>query len=171
MTCTDKQPTCEDRIGASLASTLDDLRTFETCAQHGVNERDDWMRLDTADRVELCQALDISVFIARREEGPLWDIGEPNEYGLSFDYVAPDTFTDQDEGYFRYQLSWGGPSTEFRFYTNPDFSPHRIEYWFLDWWDGASRTLRGDDERVLSDWFEQMRDCGVVESGYIEAAE
>ena len=32
------------------------------------------------------------------------------EYGLCFDYVEPDTFNDQREGYFRYQLSCGRPS-------------------------------------------------------------
>ena len=60
------------------------------------------------------------------------DLGSFNDYGLCFDYVAPDTFDGQKEGYFRYQISWGGPSDEFRFYANPDFSCHRIEYWFLD---------------------------------------
>ena len=49
------------------------------------------------------------------------------DYGLSFDYVSPNTFKEQEQGYFRYQLSWGGPSDEFRIYTNPDFTPHYIE--------------------------------------------
>lgn len=78
------------------------------------------------------------------------------ENGLCFDYVAPFTFCDQREAYFRYQLSWGGPGDEFRFYANPDFSCHRIEYWFLDWFDGAQRTVSGDAEKLLLDiwqWF------------------
>ena len=29
------------------------------------------------------------------------DLGNIYEYGLCFDYVAPDTFGDQSEGYFR----------------------------------------------------------------------
>ena len=61
--------------------------------------------------------------------------------GLCFDYVEPDTFTDQKEGDWRWQLSWGGPSDEFRIFVNPDKSVHRIEYWYLDWFDGASETL------------------------------
>ena len=61
--------------------------------------------------------------------------------GLCFDYVDPDTFTDQKEGYWRWQLSWGGPGDEFRIYVNPDKSVHRIEYWYLDWYDGAKVTL------------------------------
>ena len=46
------------------------------------------------------------------------DLGNMYEYGLAFDYVAPGTFDNQDEGYFRYQLSWGGPSDEFRIYAD-----------------------------------------------------
>ena len=75
---------------------------------------------------------------------------------LGFDYVEPGTFTDQLEGYWRWQLSWGGPGDEFRIYVNPDKSVHRIEYWYLDWFDGAHVTL---DEKLHGDaWshLEQM---------------
>ena len=61
--------------------------------------------------------------------------------GLCFDYVDPNTFTAQGEGYWRWQLSWGGPGEEFRIYVNPDKSVHRIEYWYMDWYDGAKVTL------------------------------
>ena len=76
--------------------------------------------------------------------------------GLCFDYVDPKTFPDQLEGYWRWQLSWGGPSDEFRIYINPDKSVHRIEYWYLDWFDGAKVEL---DEKLHGDaWshLEQM---------------
>lgn len=53
------------------------------------------------------------------------------EYGLGFDRVSAYTFDDQPEAYYRYQLSWGGPSDEVRFFRD------RIEYWYLDWFDGA----------------------------------
>ena len=43
------------------------------------------------------------------------ELGSLADYGLCFDYVAPETFGDQSQAYFRYQLSWGGPSDEFRF--------------------------------------------------------
>jgi|TARA_R100001143_G_scaffold61452_1_gene62215 hypothetical protein len=61
--------------------------------------------------------------------------------GLCFDYVDPNTFNDQREGYWRWQLSWGGPGDEFRIFVNPDKSVHRIEYWYMDWYDGAHVTL------------------------------
>jgi hypothetical protein len=86
------------------------------------------------------------------------------EYGLSFDYVAPLTFDDQKEGYFRYQLSWGGPGDEFRFFVNPDLSCHRIEYWFLDWFEGARRVLAGDDDAFLLELWEWFREIGSADA-------
>ena len=56
---------------------------------------------------------------------------------LSFDYVPPNTFDKQPEGYWRWQFSWGGPGDELRAFVNRDDSIHRLEYWYLDWFDGA----------------------------------
>ena len=84
------------------------------------------------------------------------DIPPFHEYGLDFSYVEPDTFTDQREGYLRYQLSWGGPSDEFRYYVNADGSVHRVEYWFLDWFDGAHIKLTGDNENLMLNVFEWL---------------
>jgi hypothetical protein len=62
-------------------------------------------------------------------------------YGLSIDYVSPNTFKGQRAGYLRWQISWGGPSDEFRFYFVPgENKPYKIEYWFMDWFDGAKVT-------------------------------
>ena len=75
--------------------------------------------------------------------------------GLCFDYVEPETWDDQLEGYWRWQLSWGGPSDEFRIFVNPDKSVHRIEYWYLDWFDGAhvnlDAKLHGDAWSLLQE--------------------
>jgi hypothetical protein len=91
------------------------------------------------------------------------------EYGLCFDYVAPNTFGDQS-GYFRYQLSWGGPSEEFRFYANPrDSFPERIEFWLLDWFDGASIELSGDNYDLLSEIWQFFQEIGIVEAEYEKA--
>ena len=108
---------------------------------------------------------------AGQEDG-VEDLGTLNEYGLSFDYVAPGTFSDQRRGYWRYQLSWGGPGDEFRFYCDENRQPVRIEYWFLDWFDGARITLRsGRDFSMLRDWLANMDDCGMLESTRREALE
>jgi len=99
------------------------------------------------------------------------EIGTFNEYGLSFDYVAPGTFQNR-RGYWRYQLSCGGPADEFRFYCDENRKPVRIEYWFLDWWDGARITLRtGRDFALLCDIFADFDECGVIESTYRAATD
>jgi len=95
--------------------------------------------------------------------GSLWD------YGLCFDYVPVGTFKGKNQGYFRYQLSWGGPSDEFRFFVDPDLSVYKIQYWFLDWFDGASIELQGEDFQLLKDIFELFKDMGVAEKALQEA--
>jgi hypothetical protein len=83
-------------------------------------------------------------------------VGNLYDYGLYLDYVPAGTFADQRRGYFRYQISTGGPGDEFRFYTDDNLQPTRIEYWFLDWFDGAKRIVGRDtrDWGVLVDLFE-----------------
>ena len=74
------------------------------------------------------------------------------EYGLCFDYVEPDTFDDQDEGYFRYQLSYGGPSDEIRFYHDGT-----VEYVYLDWFVGVGFDITDKPWVIfLQDDFESM---------------
>lgn len=78
-------------------------------------------------------------------------IGSMSEYGLSFDYCKP----KNRRGYFRYQISWGGPSEEIRFYVDYDGSLQKAEFWLLDWFDGAHVTPRGknaDTARELFSW-------------------
>ena len=100
------------------------------------------------------------------------ELGDLEEYGLDFSYVPPDTWDDQKEGYFRYQLSWGGPSDEFRFYVNPDFSVYQIEYWFLDWYDGAKRELHGKDYDLLEEVYNYMwNETGLTKILFEEAME
>jgi len=71
---------------------------------------------------------------------------DPNYEALSFDYVEPHTFGDQPEGYWRWQFSWGGPSDELRAYVNEHDEIHRLEYWYLDWGDGAHVLVDQDAE-------------------------
>lgn len=71
-----------------------------------------------------------------------------SQFGLGWDYVCKNTFNDQKEGYYRWQLSWGGGSDEFRIYTDEAKNISHIEYWYLDWFDGASINV--DDEEVIS---------------------
>ena len=74
---------------------------------------------------------------------------EFNQYGLDFSFVEPETFKNQEIGYYRYQLSWGGPSDEIRFFENG-----KIEYWYMDWFDGACKTITDKNWAIwLSDMF------------------
>jgi hypothetical protein len=72
------------------------------------------------------------------------DLKNPEYEALSFDYVEPHTFTDQAEGYWRWQFSWGGPSDELRGYVNEHGELHRLEYWYMDWFDGACVHVQQD---------------------------
>jgi catechol 2,3-dioxygenase-like lactoylglutathione lyase family enzyme len=72
-----------------------------------------------------------------------------SEYGLALDYVEPNTFEGQREAYVRFQISFGGPSEEVRFFLNPDLSLHKAEFWYLDWFDGASTDITLDEATVL----------------------
>ena len=80
------------------------------------------------------------------------DLGNIYEYGLCFDYCPAGTFSDQREGFFRYQLSTGGPGDEFRFFADATRDVHRIEYWVLDWFDGASRGTVRTSWRHTAGW-------------------
>lgn len=72
------------------------------------------------------------------------NIGSFGNYGLSFDYV--------DQGYFRYQLSWGGPSDEIRFYENG-----AIEYVYMDWFCGIGFNVNTDSAfKLLRDYFTDL---------------
>ena len=74
------------------------------------------------------------------------DLGSLYDYGLCLDFVEAGTFENQKASYHRYQLSWGGPSDEFRIYLNGD-----VEYWYLDWFDGAYVNVTGEDAEIIKD--------------------
>lgn len=127
-----KQPSCADRVQAACDNRLSEIRDM------------------------------FDVYTGRQP--PHDDITEDSfhEYGLAFDYVAPGTFDEQEEGYWRYQISYGGPSEEIRFYASParrGWHMHRAEFWFLDWFDGAHLVLTGehrDTAREMFDWFDEI---------------
>jgi len=162
------QPTCAERVQDALKSRISDIRIMWRADCEGIED-----------------AYDLS-WDEFHEEHPDWSYGDfidlrslpPfHEYGLAFDYVAPYTFTDQTEGYFRYQLSFGGPSEEFRFYVSPSargsYTPHRIEFWFLDWFDGAPITLQqgSDAYALMREIFERFDECGITQAEVAKATE
>ena len=91
-----------------------------------------------------------------------YDLGSFNEYGLSFDYVAPGTYTDQNRGYFRYQISWGGPAEQFEIYADKGRGGRwyiwQIEFHLLDWGSDSGFTLSGDDLELMTEIVENYFD-------------
>jgi len=121
-----RQLTCKERVDAELGNTLSTLRDLW---KHYQEHDDDYHPEHQTNMYE---------------------------YGLDFTFVEPGTFDDQPEGYWRYQLSWGGPSDEFRFYDRGHDGTH-IEYWFMDWFDGAKKVLRGTDRTLMLAIFDWLR--------------
>ena len=80
-------------------------------------------------------------------------LGRLEEYGLCVDRVAANTFGIHP-GYGRYQISWGGPAEEFRYY---DEDGGRVEFWFLDWGDGASVKVKGRDALLIKSIIEDAQ--------------
>jgi len=81
------------------------------------------------------------------------ELGSLYEYGLEFSPVP----YNEDEGgaikYYRYLLSYGGPSTEIRFY------PHRTEFVYLDWFCGVGFDVSCDEVfQRLREWFGELLD-------------
>ena len=69
-----------------------------------------------------------------------------NQTALSFDKVHKNSKENIDRSFYRLHLSWGGPSTEFRAFLNADHDIDYIEYWYLDWFDGASINIPRDSK-------------------------
>ena len=68
-----------------------------------------------------------------------------NESILAFDFVEANTFDNQPDGYYRLQLSWGGPSDEVRYYTKAEHERfYKITYPYMDWFDGAEIEVFDD---------------------------
>ena len=96
---------------------------------------------------ETCEDRITEAIISRGEDFTRFMNAEDEEtieefynYGLCIDMVSVGTFRDQTEPYLRYQISYGGPSEELRFYQNGT-----VEFWFLDWFDGAHKNISSMD--------------------------
>lgn len=109
---------CKDRVREAFNSRMSDIRIM-------------WDRQQLGERISMDSELP-----------PL------EEYGLSIDYVERGTWSKpgqpKSEPYWRYQLSWGGPSEEFRLYDSGV-----LQFWFLDWFDGAYVIVKGRDAEII----------------------
>jgi hypothetical protein len=94
------------------------------------------------DAYELMSSETPEIYTQYKDYNDFWDY--LNQNILSFDYVEANTFENQEEGYWRLQFSWGGPSDEIRYYIGEGDNVREIYYVYMDWFDGASvRVLDG----------------------------
>jgi len=134
-------PKCKDLVQAAADERINDLRTLFDLYQKGDEEGDP-------------------------------DLGTFYEYGLCFDFVPAHTFKDQRQGFFRYQISYGGPSEEFRFMTEDPNNPEpNIDFWYLDWFDGAKVRLKNEDRDLLLEIWQFFQEIGSTQSEFDKAQE
>ena len=144
-----KQATCDERIDAELRKEVDRIKEL-------VPDGAEWYRCEECEHV------------FTSDEDGLPDCPECGERYKIESGVDPDEDAETVDGYmenlldfrkvhevYRVQLSTGGPGDDFWLYVDPeDREIERIEYAFLDWFDGARRELRGEDFEVVKGFFE-----------------
>ena len=129
MNNTQKQPTCKELV-------KDQFNQVEQTYQEANNYYNEYHNATEGEQIAL-EVIDKHKGDYFHEHYDLFEY--VNDTALSWDYVEPGTFEDQEEGYYRLQLSWGGPSDEFRIYTTQYADEiDVIEYHYMDWFDGAS---------------------------------
>jgi len=81
-------------------------------------------------------------------------MNEDEEYEDIYEWIDTYALAYEDDPHYRakrLQLSTGGPEDFFLF-----FEDGNIEYHFLDWYDGASRRLSGEDYEFMKRFFEEV---------------
>ena len=171
----DKQPTCAERVAKQAESRIEDIRLCLCPTENDIVLIDDGS-LDTvlklndreyrysgefaAEFRDDSGALDLDALLAD-VWGEILDDSSDRwyEYGLSFEYVSDDD--RPHEPFFRYLISTGGPGEEIRFFADARGNLYRAEFWFLDWFDGASVDVTKDD--TVQDMWENFRSIGTIE--------
>jgi hypothetical protein len=174
-----RQPTCADRIDDHFESRMDDLRKLWSaycldecpeCDGTGEAPNPDHVTESSLDEPALDECKLCKGTGELDEDSYGNELGNLYEYGLCFDYVGPERGRP---GYFRYQLSWGGPSDEFRIYAEKisewQWTVWKIEYFFQDWFDSAHKVLTGDDLNLIEEIFEQFfASCGTASACHLD---
>ena len=125
-----RQPSCADRLPEHLSGRLSDFRTL-TKALQGEELTDEELREVTNLREPDQEEYDeekLRELAAERQ----------NEYPLSVEKLTV----------VKVLLSTGGPADWFECWCDTDGTIERIDYVFQDWFDGARRTLEGEDFRT-----------------------
>jgi hypothetical protein len=127
--------TCKERVADELADRLNDIKTANLFFSSLENiKRKAKNKAIPENFFKIVKNLDLRSYESMTEF--------LNSYSLSFDLIdGVQAEQENSVNYWRWQLSWGGPSDEFRIFWNLEKGIYKIEYWFLDWYDGAKITL------------------------------
>lgn len=127
------EQTCEERIDGALAGRLATFRTL--AAGQDVGDQDDLNALTDDQLAEITGYLnnDRSELTPDDVMTRAWDAAAELPLGVF------------EERLITVELSMGGPGDRLECRVDADGDVTRIEYVFLDWFDGARRTLDGDD--------------------------
>lgn len=139
------QSTCEQRIEGELKRELERisaiLRKTEILENHEIYDDEE---LELLDQEELENEFEDD------EIEELKELGDETIQSYQEGILA----VDKHVVYF-VQLSTGGPGDGF-YLTVDDGEITRIEYEFLDWFDGARRVLHGKDFDLVSDIMQRV---------------
>jgi len=132
----DREATCEERIAANLAGRLEDFAAYVAVGQDGGTKKQR-------------DAIDIE---GKGEEARENALEGWSEYPLGVEVKKV----------LRVDLSTGGPADWFEVILDTDGQPETIMYVFQDWFDGARRSLSGDEFAAAWAFLSYFSDAEVV---------
>ena len=146
------EQTCEERVEQHMNSRLEDLRLMLDPTEDDAKDLDSKINTIAVGDDYTYTAIDpdgetpAEIFNEFEDEIREELRERFYEYALSFDVVYAD---NPGWSYVRYQISTGGPGEEIRFFCDFNRKPYKVEFWFLDWFDGASRDCTHRPEIAL----------------------
>ena len=136
-----KEKKCSELVKEKYQDRLKQFETAKTFLDIDKSARDDFEQFLAVEFSDLVGYDDFFDYV--------------NQSGLCFDRVEAGTFKDQRAAYWRWQLSWGGPSEEFRLFDNGD-----LEYWYMDWFDGACVKVQDEIfENIMENFKDLSQPC------------
>jgi hypothetical protein len=147
MNNTQKQPTCKELVNEKFNQVEQGYKNakiyFDKLYQLSDDEQEQYKTKDKYNEFFYCE--DLFDYV--------------NQSALSWDYVEAED--EKNPAYYRLQLSWGGPSDEFRIYPIGDtLDIDCIDYHYMDWFDGASIPVFEDS--ISWDVCQMFLDCEVA---------
>ena len=147
MNNTQKKPTCRDLVKDQFNQVEQGYKNakiyFDKLYQLSDDEQEQYKTKDKYNKFFYCE--DLFDYV--------------NQSALSWDYVEAED--EKNPAYYRLQLSWGGPSDEFRIYPIGDtLEIDCIDYHYMDWFDGASIPVFEDS--ISWEVCQMFLDCEVA---------